>query len=171
MRRKTSNVSGPGISRELLGHMDAYWRAANYLSVGQIYLRDNPLLKKPLKLEHLKKRLLGHRGTTPGLNFIYVHLNRLIKQHDFNMMRRGFRETQFLERILVRRDGAYCATSSCASRCTNEDSTAGSASDTASQSMLGPLARATLNPRTVRNADAGTADVSGRTKTSIVCLR
>jgi xylulose-5-phosphate/fructose-6-phosphate phosphoketolase len=86
MRRKTSNVSGPGISRELLGHMDAYWRAANYLSVGQIYLRDNPLLKKPLKLEHLKKRLLGHWGTTPGLNFIYVHLNRLIKQHDFNMI-------------------------------------------------------------------------------------
>jgi xylulose-5-phosphate/fructose-6-phosphate phosphoketolase len=86
MRRKTSNVSDPGISRELLGRMDAYWRAANYLSVGQIYLRDNPLLKKPLKLEHLKKRLLGHWGTTPGLNFIYVHLNRLIKQHDFNMI-------------------------------------------------------------------------------------
>ena len=64
--------------------MHAYWRAANYLSVGQIYLYDNPLLKKPLKLEHIKPRLLGHWGTTPGLNFIYVHLNRAIKKHDLN---------------------------------------------------------------------------------------
>ena len=64
--------------------MDAYWRAANYLSVGQIYLRDNPLLKEPLKIEHVKSRLLGHWGTTPGLNFIYVHLNRVIKQYDLN---------------------------------------------------------------------------------------
>jgi xylulose-5-phosphate/fructose-6-phosphate phosphoketolase len=64
--------------------MDAYWRAANYLSVGQIYLYDNPLLKKPLKLEHIKPRLLGHWGTTPGLNFIYVHLNRVIKEHNLN---------------------------------------------------------------------------------------
>ena len=56
--------------------MDAYWRAANYLSVGQIYLYDNPLLKKPLTKEHIKPRLLGHWGTTPGLNFIYAHLNR-----------------------------------------------------------------------------------------------
>ncbi|GJL62937.1 MAG: putative phosphoketolase [Nitrospirales bacterium] len=69
-----------------LNAMDAYWRAANYLSVGQIYLRDNPLLKKPLMLEHIKTRLLGHWGTTPGLNFIYVHLNRLIKIHDLNMI-------------------------------------------------------------------------------------
>jgi len=61
-------------------------RAANYLSVGQIYLYDNPLLKKPLKLEHIKPRLLGHWGTTPGLNFIYVHLNRVIRQHDLNMI-------------------------------------------------------------------------------------
>jgi len=66
--------------------MNAYWRAANYLSVGQIYLYDNPLLREPLKLEHVKPRLLGHWGTTPGLNFIYLHLNRLIKQHDLNMI-------------------------------------------------------------------------------------
>jgi xylulose-5-phosphate/fructose-6-phosphate phosphoketolase len=66
--------------------IDAYWRAANYLSVGQIYLYDNPLLKKPLTKEHVKPRLLGHWGTTPGLNFIYVHLNRLIKKHDLNMI-------------------------------------------------------------------------------------
>ena len=66
--------------------IDAYWRAANYLSVGQIYLYDNPLLKQPLTKEHIKPRLLGHWGTTPGLNFIYVHLNRMIKQHDLNMI-------------------------------------------------------------------------------------
>ncbi len=66
--------------------MNSYWRAANYLSVGQIYLFDNPLLKKPLKLEHVKPRLLGHFGTTPGLNFIYVHLNRIIKKYDLNMI-------------------------------------------------------------------------------------
>jgi len=66
--------------------IDSYWRAANYLSVGQIYLYDNPLLKKPLIKEHIKPRLLGHWGTTPGLNFIYVHLNRVIKAHDLNMI-------------------------------------------------------------------------------------
>jgi len=66
--------------------MDAYWRAANYLSVGQIYLFDNPLLRIPLKIEHIKPRLLGHWGTTPGLNFIYVHLNRVIKKYDLNVM-------------------------------------------------------------------------------------
>jgi len=66
--------------------MNAYWRAANYLSVGQIYLRDNPLLRQPLKIEHVKPRLLGHWGTTPGLNFIYVHLNRVIKKNDLNMI-------------------------------------------------------------------------------------
>jgi xylulose-5-phosphate/fructose-6-phosphate phosphoketolase len=71
---------------EELGKIDAYWRAANYLSVGQIYLRDNPLLQEPLKLEHIKPRLLGHWGTTPGLNFIYVHMNRIIKKHDLNMI-------------------------------------------------------------------------------------
>src|SRR5499425_78538 len=66
--------------------MDAYWRAANYLSVGQIYLYDNPLLKQPLTKDHIKPRLLGHWGTTPDLNFIYVHLNRVIKKHDLNMI-------------------------------------------------------------------------------------
>ena len=66
--------------------INAYWRAANYLSVGQIYLLDNPLLREPLKLKHVKPRLLGHWGTTPGLNFIYVHLNRLIKIHDLNVI-------------------------------------------------------------------------------------
>ena len=77
--------TGP-LSPDLLEKMHAYWRAANYLSVGQIYLKDNALLEEPLKLEHIKPRLLGHWGTTPGLNFLYVHLNRLIKQHDLNMM-------------------------------------------------------------------------------------
>jgi len=71
---------------EMFRLMDAYWRAANYLSVGQIYLYDNPLLKKPLTLDHIKPRLLGHWGTTPGLNFIYVHLNRLIKSRQLNMI-------------------------------------------------------------------------------------
>jgi xylulose-5-phosphate/fructose-6-phosphate phosphoketolase len=66
--------------------LDAYWRAANYLSVGQIYLYDNPLLKRPLSKEHIKPRLLGHWGTTPGLNFIYVHLNRLIRKNDLNLI-------------------------------------------------------------------------------------
>ncbi|MGA2603181.1 MAG: phosphoketolase family protein [Verrucomicrobiia bacterium] len=74
------------LTPELLRKMDAYWRAVNYLSVGQIYLYDNPLLKKPLKLAHIKPRLLGHWGTTPGLNFIYVHLNRVIKEHDLNVI-------------------------------------------------------------------------------------
>jgi xylulose-5-phosphate/fructose-6-phosphate phosphoketolase len=68
------------LCREHLRNVDAYWRAANYLSVGQFYLYDNPLLKKLLKLQHIKPRLLGHWGTTPGLNFIYGHLNRIIKQ-------------------------------------------------------------------------------------------
>ena len=66
--------------------LDAYWRAANYLSVGQIYLYDNPLLKKELTLKHIKPRLLGHWGTTPGLNFIYVHLNRIIAKYDLDMI-------------------------------------------------------------------------------------
>lgn len=71
---------------KLLKQIDAYWRAANYLSVGQIYMLDNPLLKDSLGLKHIKPRLLGHWGTTPGLNFIYVHLNRIIKEHDLNMI-------------------------------------------------------------------------------------
>ena len=71
---------------ELLIQMDAYWRAANYLSVGQMYLRENPLLREPLKLAHVKRMLLGHWGTTPGQNFIYVHLNRVIKKYDLDMI-------------------------------------------------------------------------------------
>jgi xylulose-5-phosphate/fructose-6-phosphate phosphoketolase len=73
-------------SPELLRKMDAYWRASNYLSVGQIYLFDNPLLRQELKREHVKPRLVGHWGTTPGLNFLYVHLNRVIKDQDLNMI-------------------------------------------------------------------------------------
>ncbi len=78
-------MAKPLSAAELL-RMDAYWRAANYLSVGQIYLYDNPLLKKPLVKDHIKKRLLGHWGTTPGLNFIYVHLNRAVRAHDLDMI-------------------------------------------------------------------------------------
>src|SRR6059058_2753782 len=74
------------ISDALLQKMDAYWRAANYLSVGQIYLMDNPLLREPLRKEHVKPRLLGHWGTTPGLNFLYVHLNRVIRERDLNVI-------------------------------------------------------------------------------------
>src|SRR5207302_716125 len=66
--------------------IDAYWRAANYLSVGQIYLYDNPLLQEPLRKDHVKPRLLGHWGTTPGLNFLYAHLNRVIRKDDLNMI-------------------------------------------------------------------------------------
>ncbi len=74
------------LSPEELSRIDAWWRAANYLSVGQIYLLDNPLMKEPLELQHIKPRLLGHWGTTPGLNFIYVHLNRIIKAHGLDMI-------------------------------------------------------------------------------------
>src|SRR6202166_2636592 len=73
------------LTPELLGQMDAYWRAANYLSVGQIYLYDNPLLKRSLTLGDVKHMLLGHWGTTPGQNFIYTHLNRVIKQLGSNL--------------------------------------------------------------------------------------
>jgi len=76
---------GP-LSPEQLAKMNAYWRAANYLSVGQIYLKDNPLLERPLTLDDVKPRLLGHWGTTPGLNFLYVHWNRLIRERDLNML-------------------------------------------------------------------------------------
>src|SRR4030081_1336278 len=74
------------LSPEELRKIHAYWRAANYISVRQIYLYANPLLREPLRIEHIKPRLLGHWGTTPGLNFIYVHLNRMIKKHDLNMI-------------------------------------------------------------------------------------
>src|SRR5213083_720615 len=88
VKRKTGDGSkaaaaGP-LSAEELRKMHAYWRAANYLSVGQIYLMDNPLLKEPLKLNHVKPRLLGHWGTTPGLNLLYAHLNRVIVERDLN---------------------------------------------------------------------------------------
>src|SRR3974377_2452708 len=74
------------LSERELESINAYWRAANYFSIGQIYLYDNPLLKQPLTKDHIKPRLLGHWGTTPGLNFIYVHLNRMIRKYDLNMI-------------------------------------------------------------------------------------
>jgi len=77
---------GAHLTPDELRKMDAYWRAANYLSVGQIYLYDNPLLKQPLTRDHIKPRLLGHWGTTPGLNFIYVHLNRIIRKHGLSIL-------------------------------------------------------------------------------------
>ena len=76
---------GP-LSPEMLDKMNRYWRAANYLCIGQIYLFDNPLLRTPLKAEQIKPRLLGHWGTSPGQNFIYIHLNRLIKEHDADII-------------------------------------------------------------------------------------
>ncbi|HKE38918.1 MAG TPA: phosphoketolase family protein [Casimicrobiaceae bacterium] len=86
MSKASRRSSVEPVADAMLERMDAYWRATNYLSVGQIYLYDNPLLKQPLKLEHVKPRLLGHWGTTPGLNFVYVHLNRIIKQYDLNVI-------------------------------------------------------------------------------------
>src|SRR5437879_11690723 len=74
------------LSAKEVAAIDRYWRAANYLSDGQIYLLDNPLLEQPLSLEHIKPRLLGHWGTTPALNFIYVHLNPVIKTYDLDMI-------------------------------------------------------------------------------------
>src|SRR5258705_13093341 len=90
VKRKTEGgtktaAAGP-LSAEDLRKMDAYWRALNYLSVGQIYLLDNPLLKEPLKRAHIKPRLLGHWGTSPGLNMLCVHLNRVIKRDDLNVI-------------------------------------------------------------------------------------
>jgi xylulose-5-phosphate/fructose-6-phosphate phosphoketolase len=82
--RKVKRADNP-LSPDLLRRMNAYWRAANYLSVGQIYLYDNPLLREPLKLSHVKPLVVGHWGTTPGQNFIYVHLNRVIKKYDLDM--------------------------------------------------------------------------------------
>jgi len=82
----TVPISTPALSDVELAKIDAYWRAANYLSVGQIYLLDNPLLEQPLQADHVKPRLLGHWGTTPGLNFIYAHLNRIIKKNDLEMI-------------------------------------------------------------------------------------
>src|ERR1051326_3472813 len=81
-----AGISHTPLSNEELLKIDAYWRAANYLSVGQIYLYANPLLREPLKREHIKPRLLGHWGTTPGLNFVYAHFNRLINKYDLNVI-------------------------------------------------------------------------------------
>src|SRR5581483_1583367 len=72
------------LSSEELHKIDAYWRACNYLAAGMVYLRDNPLLREPLREEHIKERLLGHWGASPSLSFVYVHLNRLIKKYDLN---------------------------------------------------------------------------------------
>src|SRR5664279_5232672 len=86
MKPDKMKTTGNPLTPELLRRMDAYWRAANYLSVGQIYLYDNPLLKRPLALADVKHMLLGHWGTTPGQNFIYAHLNRVIKKYDLDMI-------------------------------------------------------------------------------------
>jgi xylulose-5-phosphate/fructose-6-phosphate phosphoketolase len=87
LRDTADMTSSPGpLSDAELRNVDAYWRAANYLSVGQIYLLDNPLLREPLRIEHVKPRLLGHWGTTPGLNFIYAHMNRVIRERDLNVL-------------------------------------------------------------------------------------
>src|ERR1700741_1306263 len=90
-KRKTGDgrkaaAAAAALSADELRKMDAYWRALNYLAVGQIYLLDNPLLKEPLKREHVKPRLLGHWGTSPGLNMLCVHLNRVIKKDDLDMI-------------------------------------------------------------------------------------
>src|SRR5947207_1901418 len=79
-------AAGAPLSTVELNRIDAYWRAANYLSVGQIYLMDNPLLREPLLPEHVKPRLLGHWGTTPGLNFLYAHLNRVVRARQQEMI-------------------------------------------------------------------------------------
>ena len=84
-RQATQSPADAGpLTDEARDLIDAYWRAANYLSVGQIYLLDNPLLREPLRAEHIKPRLLGHWGTTPGLNFLHAHLNRVIKARDLD---------------------------------------------------------------------------------------
>ena len=81
-----SSIEGKPLSAEELRKIETYWKTCNYLSLGMIYLQDNSLLTEPLRPEHLKNRLLGHWGTSPGLSFIYVHLNRLIKKYDLDMI-------------------------------------------------------------------------------------
>src|SRR5215472_252673 len=81
-----STISGKPLGADELRKINAYWRACNYLTLGMIYLQDNPLLKEPLKVEHIKERLLGHFGASPGLSFIYIHLNRLIKKYDLDVI-------------------------------------------------------------------------------------
>src|SRR6202167_6571867 len=85
-KTETASKTGSTLSKAESALIYSYWRADNYLSVGQIYLFDNPMLREPLKEEHIKPRLLGHWGTTPGLNFIYLHLNQLIEKHDLNVI-------------------------------------------------------------------------------------
>ena len=82
-----TTVQGRPLSSEELHKIHAYWQACNYLAVGMIYLKENPLLKKPLKPEQIKHRLLGHWGTSPGLSFIYIHLNRVINQYDLSIIK------------------------------------------------------------------------------------
>ena len=82
----TTAAQAPGLENPELQLLDAYWRAANFLSVGQIFLLDNPLLREPLRPEHVKPRLLGHFGTVPGLNLVYAHLNRVIRARNLNAM-------------------------------------------------------------------------------------
>src|SRR5437764_12405854 len=88
MRESPSALAAAGgpLDADELAAMDAYWRAAHYRSAGQIYLLDNPLLREPLRVEHVKPRLLGHWGTTPGLNMLYVHWNRVVKARDLDAM-------------------------------------------------------------------------------------
>jgi xylulose-5-phosphate/fructose-6-phosphate phosphoketolase len=83
---RTSHATTGVLSAKELDLIDAYWRASNYLTIGQIYLLDNPLLREPLRAEHIKPRLLGHWGTSPGQNLLYVHLNRLIRRHDASIV-------------------------------------------------------------------------------------
>src|SRR5699024_9788938 len=85
-QQSTATQAAGTLSDDDLARIDAWWRAANYLSVGQIYLLDNPLLREPLRTEHVKPRLLGHWGTTPGLNFLYAHANRAIQEREQPMM-------------------------------------------------------------------------------------
>ena len=106
----TQAIAAP-IEAGQIQQLDAYWRAANYLSVGQIYLCDNPLLREPLAPAHIKRMLLGHWGTTPGQNFIYTHLNRIINKYDLDMIymsgpgtRRPRRGERHLSRGHVQRD-------------------------------------------------------------------
>jgi xylulose-5-phosphate/fructose-6-phosphate phosphoketolase len=97
-------MSTDSLPPALIDKLDAYWRAANYLSVGQIYLYDNPLLKQPLKLSHVKPLVVGHWGTTPGQNFVYVHLNRVIKKYDLDMIYVSGRRCQHVSGGHVQRD-------------------------------------------------------------------
>ena len=86
LMQETTCLEKQPLCQEMLEKMNAYWRAANYLSAGQLYLLDNPLLKKPLTMDHIKKKIVGHWGTVPGQNFVYVHCNRVIKRYDLDMI-------------------------------------------------------------------------------------